>query len=88
MNANKLTLKILRWLENFFYDIGAYFEDYADAIDVEFHETLRQALNKPVTGVLLPQSVADEIKQVEMQARNLQIPKSILDQLENITKQL
>lgn len=49
-----MKLKILRWLENFFYEIGSFIEDYADANDPEFLETLRQALKEPPIRTLGP----------------------------------
>lgn len=42
-----MKLKLLRFIEELLYTVGSYFGDYADSIDTEFHETLRQALNDP-----------------------------------------
>lgn len=45
-------LKLLRFLENIFYTIGSYFEDWADIIDTEFHDELRRALDEPFKRML------------------------------------
>jgi len=47
-----MKLTILRILENLFYNIGSYFEDWADSIDTEFQNELRQALFEPIAGWL------------------------------------
>lgn len=35
---------MLRFLENFFYTIASWFEDWADSIDKDFHDNLRLAM--------------------------------------------
>jgi hypothetical protein len=40
-------LIILRFFENLFYNIGSWFEDWADSMDKSFHNQLRSAINDP-----------------------------------------
>lgn len=47
-----MRLRVLRLLENIFYNIGSYFEDCADSIDTEFHDELRRALDEPFRRLL------------------------------------
>lgn len=40
-----MILKLLRLLENLFFNIGSYFGDLADSIDTDFHDELLKSMN-------------------------------------------
>jgi len=45
---HRMLLKFLRFCENLFFEIGSKFEDWADGIDVEFHEALRKLADEAI----------------------------------------
>ena len=54
-----MILKLLRFLEGFFYSIGDYFEDRADSIDPEFLAMIRVGIKEVEEGKTTPMEEFD-----------------------------